>query len=82
MAVSIDTTIVVNHNIVSFTINGDGAKLVLSSKPAGRPAQQTGLSLDITKTLTIMNAAPDASKSRLDDLEYAFLVYLRDNGYL
>ena len=84
MAISIDTTITITHNITAFDIDlSGGAKLVLVSKPTGRQAQTTKITLTADVMNAILDARPaDSSRSRIDELEHAFLVYLRDNGYL
>lgn len=82
MAISLDTQLTVTHNIVAYEIGKDGAILAVNSKPAGRPGSTVKLTLDLAATSSVLNATPNASRTRGDDLEYAFLVYLRDNGML
>lgn len=83
MAISLDTTLTVTHNIVEFNIDpSGGALLTVSSKPAGKQANRFKVTLDAAKTDAVMSGTPDNTKNRADDLEYAFLITLRDNGYL
>lgn len=82
MAISLDTQLTVTHNIVAYEIGKDGAVLAVNSKPVGRPGNTSKVILDLTQTVAVLNATPNNTRTRGDDLEYAFLVYLRDNGFL
>ena len=82
MAISLDTQLTVTHNILSFDIGKEGTVLQVNSKPAGRSGTTARITLDLTQTTAVLNATPNNTRTRGDDLEYAFLVYLRDNGFL
>ncbi len=83
MAISLDVQMTVTCDIVAYGIDKDKVTVTIRSKPTGQPARQAVVELPMSGGVAaVLAAAPDASKSRIDDLEYALLVYLRDNGFL
>lgn len=82
MTISLDTQLTVTHNIVAFDIGKAGTILQVNSRPAGRPGTTFKVTLDVAQTATVLGATPDNTRTRGDDLEFAFLVFLRDNGFL